>query len=137
MPGLSLGLECQAVPRILAVPNSSHGTQIPLLGLGWKSLGQSRDCELWDSSPWDKNSWDWQSRPVLIPDIKAGAPVAYYDNSGQICEGSFLCTGKQFEEMNPIDIIAEVLNSDEEIRKFCKDNNIGDLDDHIFKWVVF
>ena len=65
--------------------------------------------------------------------FKAGAPVAYYDNCGEIREGSFLCTGKQFEEMNPIDIIAEVLNSDEEIRNFCKDNNLGDLDDHIFK----
>ena len=65
--------------------------------------------------------------------FKPGAPVAYYDNCGEIREGSFLCTGKQFEEMNPIDIIAEVLNSDEEIRKFCKDNKLGDLDDHIFK----
>ena len=65
--------------------------------------------------------------------FKAGAPVAYYDNCGEIREGSFLCTGKQFEGMNPIDIIAEVLNSDEEIRNFCKDNNLGDLDDHIFK----
>ena len=65
--------------------------------------------------------------------LKPGAPVAYYDNCGEVREGSFLCNGKQFEEMNPIDIIAEVLNSDEEIRNFCKDNNLGDLDDHIFK----
>ena len=69
----------------------------------------------------------------MLKQIKAGAPIAYYDNCGKICEGSFLCTGKQFEDMNPIDIIAEVLNSDDEIRKFCKDNNLGDLDDHIFK----
>ena len=38
-----------------------------LLGPGQKSLGQSRDFELWDSSPWDKNPWDWQSRPMPIP----------------------------------------------------------------------
>ena len=39
-----------------------------LLGLGQKSLEQSRDSEIWDSSPWDKNPWDWQSRPMPILD---------------------------------------------------------------------
>ena len=40
IPGLSLGLESQAVPRILAVPKSSHGTQIPgTLGTGTKIVG--------------------------------------------------------------------------------------------------
>ena len=38
-----------------------------LLGLGQKSLGQSRDFQLWDSNPRDKNPWDWQSRPMPIP----------------------------------------------------------------------
>ena len=70
IPGLSLGLESQAVPRILAVPKSSHGTQIPgTLGtglLGQKSLGQSLDFELWDSSPWDKNPWEL---PVPCPSL--------------------------------------------------------------------
>ena len=37
MPGLFLGLESQAVPRVLAVPKSSHGTRIPeTLGTGTK-----------------------------------------------------------------------------------------------------
>ena len=63
----------------LAQPNSSFGTSwdssplgflslmgtigifwnlcpMGLLGLGKKSLGQSRDSELWDSSPFDKNA---------------------------------------------------------------------------------
>ena len=40
IPGLSLGLESQAVPRILAVPKSSHGTQIPgILGTGTEIVG--------------------------------------------------------------------------------------------------
>ena len=44
-----------------------------LLRLRQKSLGQSRDSELWDSSPWNKNPWDWQSRPMPIPDYSATA----------------------------------------------------------------
>ena len=43
-----------------------HGF-LGLLGLGQKSLGQSRDFELWDSNPRDKNRWDWQFRPMPIP----------------------------------------------------------------------
>ena len=40
IPGLSLGLKSQVVPRILAVPKSSHGTQIPgTLGTGTKIVG--------------------------------------------------------------------------------------------------
>ena len=37
-----------------------------LLELGQKSLGQSRDFELWDSNPRDKNRLDWKSRPMPI-----------------------------------------------------------------------
>ena len=59
----------------------SHGIFVPghkfrglglilleLLGLGQKSLGQSRDFELLDPSPWDRNRWDWQFRamPMLV-----------------------------------------------------------------------
>ena len=61
----------------------------------------------------------------LIRKIQTGASVAYYDNCGEIREGIFLGSGKHFEDMTPIDVIAEVLNSDEEIRNFCKENNLG------------
>ena len=36
-----------------------------LSGLGQKSLGQSRDFELWDSSPWDKNPWEVVRRRII------------------------------------------------------------------------
>ena len=41
-----------------------------LLGLGQKSLAQSRDFELWDSISWVKNPWYWQSRPMSIPGLE-------------------------------------------------------------------
>ena len=65
--------------------------------------------------------------------FQVGAPVAYYNNCGEVREGSFLCHQKQHSEMTPLDIISEILSSDEEIRSFCKENNIGSTDDHIFR----
>ena len=53
-----------------------------LLGLGEKSLGQSGDFGLWDSSPRDENSWDWQSRPMPIlvyKPIEKSFPGPYYN----------------------------------------------------------
>ena len=38
--------------------------------------------------------------------------------------------------MSPIDIISEVLSNDDEIRAFCKNNDIGSWKDHIFKLVI-
>lgn len=69
----------------------------------------------------------------LIMLFKAGAPVAYYDNCGEIREGSFLCTSKQFKQLSPRDIISNVLSTEDEIRNFCRENHIGKKDDHIYQ----
>ena len=65
--------------------------------------------------------------------FQEGANVVYYDNCGEIHEGSFLCTDRAFTGMSPIDIISDVLSNDDEIRAFCKNNDIGSWKDHIFK----
>ena len=46
------------------------GKSLGLLRLGQQSLRQSRDFELWDSSPRYENRWDWQFRPLPISDSK-------------------------------------------------------------------
>ena len=87
----------------------------------------------------DKNSMREKDQPIrtnMLQHIKPGAPVAYYDNCGEIREGSFLCHQKQHKAMTPIDIISDVLSSDEEIRSFCKENKIGSSEDHLFRMVV-
>ena len=65
--------------------------------------------------------------------FQTGAPV-YYDNCGEIREGAFLCTSQQFSnQMSPIDIISEVLSTEEEIRMFCKSNKISDDKNPLFR----
>ena len=59
--------------------------------------------------------------------------MAYYDNCGEVREGFFLCHQKQHKEMSPLDIISDILSSDEEIRSFCKENKIGSTQDHLFR----
>ena len=64
IPGLSLGLESQAGPRILAVPKSSYGTQIPgSLGTGTKIFGTVPGFRALELKSLRQNPWDWQSHP--------------------------------------------------------------------------
>ena len=39
-------------------------------------------------------------------------------------------------EFDPEQLICHVLNSEAEVRKFARKNNIGNRDDHIFKVVI-
>ena len=65
--------------------------------------------------------------------FQAGAPVSFHDNCGEIRKGSFLCNQGQHQEMNAIDIISDILSSDEEIRNFCLENKIGSPEDNLFR----
>ena len=51
---------------------------------------------------------------IQIVFFKTGAPIAFYDNCGEIAEGSFLCSSSKFdqEEMGPFEIIRKNFRSD-------------------------
>ena len=67
-------------------------------GLGQKSLGLSRDFQLWDSYSWDKNPWDWQSRLMPIPDEKIYRSYSStIDYNLQFQKFNFKCQVRNFE----------------------------------------
>ena len=67
--------------------------------------------------------------------IKAGSHVAYFDKNGKMRDCTFLCAEnqKEYRNLTPIDIIADMLCSEEEIWYFCNQNNIGDPDSHVYR----
>jgi len=76
-------------------------------------------------------------RPIAkdtLPQLKPGDRVAFYDNC-EIREGNFLCSS----EKDPLDakqLLSEVLSTEEELRNFCKSNNLASHKAHLFTMVI-
>ena len=56
--------------------------------------------------------------------------MAFYDNC-QIREGYFLASSEK-ERIGPKELITEVLTTEEELRNFCRANNIGKANANLF-----
>ena len=66
--------------------------------------------------------------------FKPGDRVAFYDNC-EIREGTFLCSSLK-ERLDAQEILASVLTTEEELRLFCRTNNLGSKNSPIFSLVV-
>ena len=63
--------------------------------------------------------------------VQTGERVAYYDNC-EIREGNFLCCSTSKNRLDPKTILSELLSTEDEVRNFCKENNLCKKSDHIF-----
>lgn len=70
----------------------------------------------------------------IIYCFKPGDRVAFYDNC-EIREGTFLCSSLK-ERLDAQEILASVLTTEEELRLFCRTNNLGSKNSPIFSLVV-
>ena len=62
-----------------------------------------------------------------------GDSVAFYDNT-EIREGSFVCNSKNVN-MDAREILSKLINSEHELRNFCKSHNIALQDgEHLFRY---
>ena len=60
--------------------------------------------------------------------------MAFYDNC-EIREGTFLCSSAR-ERLDAQEILASVLTNEEELRLFCRSNNLGSKNAPLFSLVV-
>ena len=63
--------------------------------------------------------------------LKPGDNVAFFDNC-EIREASFLCSSLK-DSMTPKEVISEFLSTEDEIRNFCKTNQLSTDGEHIFR----
>ena len=66
-----------------------------------------------------------------LPYLKPGDNVAFFDNC-EIREASFLCSSLK-DSMTPKEVISEILSTEDEIRNFCKTNQLSNDGEHIFR----
>ena len=60
-----------------------------------------------------------QSYPLL----KQGDRIAFYENNA-IREGEFVCSSTREDELDPMDMIAELLSTEDDLKVFCEANGL-------------